>query len=262
MKRFSVTGILLASILVAGCAFGSKGSADQEKLASLQLLLGSLKTSAQIKLRFYDRESNVAISTFTNGANAIVLTSPGEIEIDRLELWIQPNLLAGIFRWQSLLPVSELAAHTETTPSATTVQKIAFYQGTNLRDFFLTPNGSDAATRSYFGLSTFIATGITPGSITRVVLHIKQLNLTGTFNGTPFTVFVSTPTDPAYTPTCTTLASLRSSANIIPIFNYQLLFNGALNATSAHLESVIASNLQNTAGVLSEHFVLSCPNLN
>ncbi|MCE9598742.1 MAG: hypothetical protein K8S54_12305 [Spirochaetia bacterium] len=259
--RTATRVLAFALITLSNCAFGSNGNSQEESLTSLSLILANLTASAPLKLRFYDRESNATISTFTNGANTIVLQSPGEIEIEKLEIWTEPNLLAGVFPWKRLMPVSELEAHSTDVAGSSSSAKTAFYQNAVLRDFFLTPNGTDSANRSYYGLSTLTATAIPPGSISRVVLHVKRLVLNGTFNGTPFSVLVSTATDPAYTPTCTTTASLRGTGQIIPIFNYQLLFSGATSANSTHLESIIKGNLQSTSGVLSEHFVLSCVNL-
>jgi hypothetical protein len=244
------------------CAYGTQGNAETEKLSALAALVNGTTVAAPLKLRFYDREANATLSSFTSGANTIVLTSPGELDIEKLEIWVEPNILAGIFDPESLWPIRSLSAHEEAGAVAnSSTQKISVYSGTILRDFFLTPNGTDSAGRAYYGLSP-TTVSLPPGSISRVVLHVKRLSLNGTFNGTPFSVIVSQATDPGYTPTCTATASLRGTGNLIPIFNYQALFSGATAAGSAHLESVILTNLRSSSGVLSEHFVLSCTNLN
>ena len=244
---------------VTACAFGTKGDAETEKLSAISALISSA-VSAPFKLRFYDRETNTTISSFTNGANAIVLQSPGEIEFEKLEVWVEPNVLAGILDLDALWPVAALEAHQESVSAGSSTQRVSLYENAVLRDFFLTQNGSDSGGRYYYSLPSTSVT-LPAGNITRVVAHVKRITLNGTFNATPFSVIVSQATDPAYTPTCTAAASLRGTGPIIPIFNYQALFTGATSAGSAHLESVILSNLRSST-ILSEHFVLSCTNLN
>ncbi|MBL8022132.1 MAG: hypothetical protein JNM27_20830 [Leptospirales bacterium] len=139
--------LLCASIFLSNCTFGSKGNSNEEDSTALALIVGSLRANAEIKLRFFDKESNATMSTFTSGANAIVLQSPGEIEIEKLEVWTEPDLLAGIIHWRSLIPVTELTAHEQHADTSTTAQKTAFLPNLILRDFFLTTSGTDGSSR-------------------------------------------------------------------------------------------------------------------
>lgn len=252
--------LLILFLLCHGCTFGSKGNQNEEDSTALALIVGSLRANAEIKLRFFDKESNATLSSFTSGANAIVLQSPGEIEIEKLEIWTEPDLLAGIFPWRKFIPVSELAAHEQHADTSTTAQKTIFFQNIILRDFFLTTSGTDGLSRPYFALPTLNVSNIPPGRISRIVLHVKRVNLTGTFNATTFTVAVSTPIDSAVVPTCATTASLSRQARIFPIFNFKNLFSGATSANSAHLEAKFIENLRSTHA-LEEHFITSCDNL-
>ncbi len=263
---------LLPGLFGNACAFGEVADRRAETAAALGFLFSLQPRSrgeARVLIRFGDGGTD-GFDTFTAEGNAVVLSGANWIEFEKIELVPDtataysgtPDLdglahaanFAAEKIFSALNPVSPLYAHGE-SGTTDTGGKDPIVVAT---DFFVEPlsagnqgTGRDSLDRYYFQADE-ARRSFGTGTITRVKLHIRRFQFSGTVAGNAFAVLKNSQSDLGITLACHRTVSEGGTLEIPLYFNMAELFHDIPSADAAGVTQAFEENASKSDLVL-EH---------
>ncbi|MCB1327363.1 MAG: hypothetical protein H7A21_14650 [Spirochaetales bacterium] len=268
----------------AHCSFGEPGDQMADDQAALAFLLTSQHGYVQSALRFSDNGTD-RIDQFTNNQGiAIALSNASFFDIERVEVLLQPapfayrdaprmqfaadestrfvatnaltrnlsRVLGDLGFLLGAFGSRPLYAHEDTTVIASDSVAINVVSGVFVSPFSagVNGNGDDGAGKLHYGVDGFSA-AVRAGTIQRVIVHVRRLQLTGTVAGNAFTSLV-TDQDMKTPVSCAASVAAGARVDLRVRINYSRLFRNLASSDQAGVDAALAANITDSH-LLEEH---------
>ena len=269
---------LLAHLGGAFCSFGEPGDQMADDQAALAFLLASQSGTVFSALRFSDNGTD-RIDQFTNNQGvAIALSNASFFDISKVEVIVHPapfayrdpamsgsagfgtaslpigdtltrgflkvcadfSAIAGAFRSRPLY------AHEDTTVISSDSVAIEIVPGVFVRPFSASVNGNgdDGAGKPHYNVDGFSAR-VRAGTIQRVIVHVRRLQLTGTVNGSAFTSVLSDQ-DFKTPVTCAASVATGGRTDLRVRVNFSRLFRNLASNDEAGVDAALVANISDS----------------